>query len=318
MASIVFAPVRLHQWAAFLRLNLHMIAPGDDPWVDAIKAHPWAPASLLEYAYMLARLPVSDPYFLVEEGRRIGALWLTRKGDLFYMLSFGLLPEFRNASNGLYAARLLIRTIRFVEEYALRHRCWVLVLRMAAQNHLSQKMAETFGCRDLGLDTSTLTFPHLELPPPAPGIRVRRLSGRQTRAAWRRWRLAPVIDAAGDMGVAVANRFVDRYPWIDPPPRGLSAVLERDGQEVGFACAAGRDLTLFCLPETYPWQRTGALVAALRAEGSGPLRLTVSQSHAEALVDLPKGSKRQDGRMTKFVLAAWRPALASYFREDPP
>lgn len=303
--TIEFIHARWWQALPYIRMNVTMIERGTDPLVDRIRDHPWSLDSMLEYGYMLLQFFTSDPYFVVVEGERVGALWLTHKGPVTYLLSFGLLAGFRQKATG--AGRAIVKAIELVEDYVRAHRSYGVVTRVAAQNLASQRMARLFDCQMLGLGLATLTFSHLCLPQ-ADGVEVRPLRRAEAQQAWRRWRLYNVERVASGIGVKVACDFIKAYPWTDPLPKGAYVSLWSDGLEVGLAVVAREEIVLLCIADFWPWERTSALLGAL-AKGAPITRLVVTREHADALGAAPVEYRREDGRLTMFVLAAWRPSF---------
>jgi hypothetical protein len=304
--KVDFVPVRWWQAIDFIHLNLEMVR-GRDPWADRILAHPWAPSSLLEYAYFLAEFPSSDVYFIVVSGERVGALWMTRRSKLTYMRSLGLLSDFRTGDVGMLVARLLIRTIRFVEDYFDHRNCEILVLRIHASNMPSQRLAELFHCRPLGLATARLTLLATDWPVFA-GIEIRKVRKPGAVTAWRRWRLHVVEHVAGRAGAEVAAEFWKAFRWVDALPRGRHLSLYQGDQEIGFAFAHQRggemEIGLFPAVEFFSGSQTARLVSALVTYLKTPVRhLTLAQKHADALAEsAPFGHERnrEEERLTLF------------------
>jgi GNAT superfamily N-acetyltransferase len=317
--KVEFVPVRWWQVADFIRLNF-AIMRGHDPWADRILSRPWAPSSLLEYAYMLAEFPSSDAYFLVASDKRVGVLWMTRRSRLLYMLSLGLSPDFRTDGVGMRIARLLVQLIKFVEDYARRHKSEILVLRMAGSNLPSQRMARLFGCRPLGLATTDLTIsPVNPSESPIPEIEVKPLGKSEAAKAWRHWKLYAVERVAGPAGVKVAADFIKSFYWVDALPAGKHLALYQNGQEIGFAFARQREgelyLGLFPDAKFFPGDKTSTLVNALAVHLKSPVHhLTLTLEHAAALTESApfKHKRHRDKeRLTMFQLAEWRSALAA-------
>ena len=306
--KIDFVPTRWWQVLDFIHVNFEMVR-NRDPWADRVLSRPWALSSLLEYAYVLAKFPFSSTYSIVVSGERVGVLWLIRRKKLLYMLSFGLVSDFRTGNVGLLVARLLIRTRDFVEDYAARHNCEMLVLKIAADNQPSQRMAKLFRCRSLGLATTRLTLSTPSLSAPSPErVEIRKLRKSEAVKAWRRWKLYGVERVAGHIGVEVATNFFRSFYWIDALPQGKYLALFQDGQEIGFAFARQRegelDLGLFPSEAFFAGQQTAALAGALASYLKSPVHhLTLTQRHADALaVSAPFNYERhrEEERLTLF------------------
>jgi hypothetical protein len=286
--KVEFVPVRWWQAVGFIRLNFEVVG-GHDPWADRILSRPWAPSSLIEYAYMLVTFPGSNAYFIVASGERVGVLWMIRHSGLFYILSLGLLPHFRARDTGMQIARLLIRTVRFIEDYAKRENCEMGIARIATMNKPIQRMVRMFGANPLGLATTTLALS--TVPPPTsslPDIEVRQMRKSEAVKAWRRWRLYEVEHVAGRSGVEVAANLLKSFYWLDSFPRGEYLALYQNKQEIGFAFARQHEgeHELGLLPSATFWAgpQTVALVTVLASYLDSPVRyLTLTQKHADAL-----------------------------------
>jgi hypothetical protein len=309
-------PVRWWQAVEFVRLSFAVLR-GCDPWADHVLSRPWAPASLIEYAYILLQFPTSSAYFLVASGKRVGVLWLISRADIAYMVNLGLLPGFRSHQSGMRIARLLITTMKFVEDYVGKRGLEALVLRMAGSNAASRRMATMFGCRSLGLATTTLTLDPAITGPPPPHGAFKPLSRRRAARRWKRFKLHAVERTSGPTGVKVATRFVELFDWVDAMPRGKALGLHRNGQEVGLALVCRRDgeINLHLLTDAAPLDAldTIALAGELAGYLNAPIRhLTVTLEHAKTITELEPYQlqrHRNEERHAMFQLAAWRPAL---------
>lgn len=285
-----FVPVRWWQVADFIRLTFETVR-GHDPWTDHILSQPWALSSIREYLYILVKFPISDAYFVVASGERVGVLWMIRRSKLLYLLTLGLLPQFRTSDTGLGIARLLIRTVRFIEDHVKRYHCEMAAARVAAPNKTIQRMLKQFGGRSLGLATTTLTLASVNPPkPPLPAIEIRNLGQSEAARAWKHWRLYTVERVAGHSGAKVAAALMESFFWLDSLPRGNHMAICQDGHETGFAFARpkeeGLELGLFPSAAFWPGPETAALVTLLSSSLGKPVRyLTTTQSHADALAD---------------------------------
>jgi hypothetical protein len=285
-----FAPVRWWQVADFIRLTFETVR-GHDPWTDRVLSRPWALSSVLEYLYILVKFPISDAYFVVASGERVGVLWMIRSSKLLYLLTLGLLPQFRTGDTGLGIARLLIRTVRFIEDHVKRYQCEMVAARVAALNKTIQRMLKQFGGQRLGLATTSLMLASVSPPKlPLPAIEIRNVGKSEAASAWKNWRLYTVERVAGGSGAKVAAALMESFYWLDSLPRGNYLALYQDDQEIGFAFArrqeGGLELGLFPSAAFWPGPETAALVTLLASSLGSPVRyLTTTQSHADTLAD---------------------------------
>jgi hypothetical protein len=285
-----FAPVRWWQVTDFIRLTFETVR-GHDPWTDRVLSRPWALSSILEYMYILVKFPISDAYFIVASEERVGVLWMIRRSKLLYLLTLGLLPQFRTSDAGLGIARLLIRTVRFIEDHIKRYHCEMVAARVAALNKTIQRMLKQFDGQRLGLATTTLTLASVSPPKPSlPTIEIRKIGKSEAARAWKHWRLYTVERVAGRSGAKAAAALMKSFYWLDSLPRGNYLALYQDDQEIGFAFArqqeGGLELGLFPSAAFWSGPETGALVMLLASSLGSPVRyLTTTQSHADILAD---------------------------------
>jgi hypothetical protein len=285
--SIEFVPARWWQTIDFIRTDFET-ARGRDPWTDRVLSRPWSPASLLEYGYALAEMPFSTPYFIFVAGERVGTLWLTKRAKLLYIWSLGLLPSYRGINTGMQAGRVIVKTIRCIEDYAMKHGIEVAVGRHAAGNDPVKRLAEIFGAKPLGLAMTTLK---LLSPLPETSSRtlaVERIKRPRAIEAWRQWKLHAVEHVAGSVGRRAATDLSAAFGWIDALPKGDYLALRQGDQEIGLAFARRHEgkVELGLLVSTAFWSgaQTAALVAELASFLESPIGyLTLTQKHAGAL-----------------------------------
>ena len=313
-----FVPVRWWQVADFIRLTFETVR-GHDPWTDRVLSRPWALSSIREYLYILVKFPISDAYFVVASGERVGVLWMIRRSKLLYLLTLGLLPQFRTSDVGLGIARFLIRTVRFVESHVKRYHCEMAVGRVSALNQTSQRMLKQFGGQPLGLATTTLTLASVR-PPASPlaAIKIRKVAKSKAASAWKHWRLYAVERVAGRSGAKAAAALMESFYWLDSLPRGNYLALYQDNQEIGFAFARQKEeepeLGLFPSAAFWSGPETAALVTLLASFLGDPVRyLTTTQSHADALADSSHvGFERDREQEQHFIF--W---LAEFYWKTP-
>lgn len=280
--DVSFVPVRWWQAMAFLRMNFELVR-GIDPLADHILSRPWAPSSILEYAYMLGTFLRSTAHFIVISDQRAGIAWAERRAGLAFILNVGMLPQFQKQGIGM-------DTIAFIEAYAKRRACDALVAVVAAGNKPVQWLARASGGRSLGLATTTLTLSTAALStPPNFQVESKPLERSEAITAWKRWRLHEVERVSGADGVDVASRLLTAH-FVPPLPRGKYYALYQDQEEIGFAAAHrdkdGTKVELFPDSRFWPGPETAQLVAALSSNlGIAVHHLTLTQTHADALAD---------------------------------
>jgi hypothetical protein len=288
--AVEFVPMRWWQTIDYIRTDFET-ARGRDPWVDRVLSHPWSPSSLLEYAYALAEIPFSIPYYIVVSGERIGTLWLTRRSRLLYIFSLGLLPHFRESDTGMQAGRLLIKAVRCIEDCAKRFNSVVSVGKIAACNAPIQRMVKIFDAKPLGLATTTLALAADSFKTTSFNINTKEIKKADFVKAWRHWKLRAVAHVAGNNGIKAATILLEGYSWIDPLPKGEYFALEQDGEEIGVACAHRREgeteLSLLTAANRWTGQETAALIAAMASRLDTIRYLTVTQKHADILDETP-------------------------------
>jgi hypothetical protein len=275
-------PARWWQIFDFIRLNLTVVK-GHDPYADRILARPWSLFSLIEYVYMLITFPASYAHFILADGERVGVVWTMDKPGFGYILSIGLLPEFRLFGVGLQIAC-------FLEDYADLKQAKAAVARVAARNKPAQHMARAFNGHPLGLITTKTTLLTLPPPTPLPGVSIKRINKTEAAKAWRRWKLHAVEHVSGSTGVKVATDFLNAFSWMDPIPRGKYLALYQEDQEIGLAVARRhrREMEISLLTSTNFWSgsQTGALLSSITSSLDLPTRyLKVTRQHADLWED---------------------------------
>jgi hypothetical protein len=137
------------------------------------------------------------------------------------------------------------------------------------------------GGRVFGLSTTTLPIKKLCLPEAAAGLTCRRVDRKEAEAAWLRWRLYEVKQTGGEAAAAVAPRLLEKLP------SGQYAILLRNTEEIGFVFTRkdreGICLGLFPARDFWTNEQTLQLLAASILMSPMPSRLTVTQTHANAL-----------------------------------
>jgi GNAT superfamily N-acetyltransferase len=280
--AVSFVPVRWWQAMAFLRMNFELVR-GIDPLADRILSRPWAPSSVLEYAYMLGTFLRSTAHFIVISNARAGIAWADCRAGLAFILNVGMLPQFQKQGVGM-------ETIAFIEAYAKRRACDALVAVVAAGNKPVQWLARASGGRLLGLATTTLTLSAVNLPtPPISQVESKPIERSEAIAAWKRWRLHEVERVSGADGVGVASRLLTTH-FVQSLPRCKYYALYQDQEEIGFASVhQDKDsvkIRLFPDSRFWPGPETAKLVAALSSNLGLPIHhLTLTQTHADALAD---------------------------------
>jgi hypothetical protein len=290
--STEFVPIRWWQAIEFIRIDFETTR-GRDPWVDRILSRPWSPYSLLQYAYALAEMPSSFPYFITVSGERVGTLWLLKRSKVLYIYSIGLLQSYRESeATGMQAGRILIKAVQCIEDCSQKANSEVTVARIAIHNAPIQRMVKIFDARPLGLATTTLTLSSLSTTVSLPGLGIRAISKSEARKAWQDWKLHAVAHVAGDCGVQAAEELIKTLSWADPLPKGKYFALEQDGEAIGFAFAHRRkgevELGLLTTANRWTGPETAALVAAMASYLDTTIRhLTVTQRHADVLDETP-------------------------------
>jgi GNAT superfamily N-acetyltransferase len=280
--AVSFVPVRWWQAMAFLRMNFELVR-GIDPLADHILSRPWAPSSVLEYAYMWGTFLRSTAHFIVISGARAGVAWADCRARLAFILNVSISPQFQKQGVGM-------ETVAFIEAYAKRRACDALATVMAAGNKPVQWLARASGGRSLGLATTTLTLSDVNLPtPPASQVESKPLERLEAIAARKRWKLHEVERVSGADGVDVASRLLTTH-FVQPLPRGQYYALYQDQEEIGFASVhQDRDSTkieLFPNSRFWPGPETVKLIAAFSSDLGLPIHhLTLTQTHADALAD---------------------------------
>ncbi|MCX7682448.1 MAG: GNAT family N-acetyltransferase [Anaerolineae bacterium] len=277
--AVELVPVRLWQAVPFLRLNMEIVR-GIDPLADRFLARPWAPSSLLEYGYMLARFLRSYPYFIFVSGQQAGLLWLVRWEDLYFVNTLGLFPQYQQRGIGM-------RTVSLIEEQAARLGCTYLATAVAPGNEAVHRLIVAYGGRPLGLATVRAQLVGTELPVPAlPGVTVEKVDKRTALQAWRRWRLHEVEQVAGPDGLKPASTLLKQMYL----PKGEHLLLRLDGQEMGYACICrGQsevETALFPAVSFWEGEKTVGLLAALEAWGGCSVRrLELTRTHYYTLTN---------------------------------
>jgi len=282
--SIEFVPARWWQAIDFLRTDFETMR-GHDPWSDQVLSQPWSPSSLIEYAYSLVSLSDSSPYFITSSGERVGTLWLRTRESVQYIVSLGLLPDYRELASGMEAGRLLIKAVRIIERHAKERHSEVTVGRLGARNTAVQRMVKVFGAEPLGLATTTLKVKPESLPAPSSTLELNEINRGERKSAWRRWLLRSVEHVAGEDGVTAATKLREAFSWIAPPPKGRYLSLRRGGETVGLAVIEGQNsIGLFVVPALWSGAGTAAVVSDLARQETNPVRaLTLTQAHADKL-----------------------------------
>jgi hypothetical protein len=315
--AIEFVPARWWQAIEFIRIDFET-ARGHDPWVDQIMSRPWALSSLLQYAYALAEMPFSFPYFIVVSGERVGTLWLLKRSKLLYIYSLGLLRDYReDKATGMQAGRILVKAVRCIEDRSQEASSEIAMARIAVRNAPIQRMVEIFGAQPLGLATTTvaLAFPLDAVS--ISGLEIRALNRPEAVKAWQKWKLHAVAHVAGESGVHAAEELYRTLSWADSLPKGEYYALNQDREAIGFALTRRRqgetELGLLTATDRWSGPKTAALVAAIMSHLSTPVRyLTVTQKHADVLEESPAfdfGREREQERHFVF----WN--VQAYFAE---
>lgn len=277
--AVELVPVHWWQAVPFLRLNLEIVR-GRDPLADRLLARPWAPSSLLEYGYMLARFLRSYPYFIFISGEQAGLLWLVRWDNLYFVNTLGLFPQYQQRGVGM-------RTVSLIEEQAFRLGCTYLATAVAPGNEAVHRLIVAYGGRPLGLATVRARLTGVDSPTsPLPGITVERVDKRTALQAWRRWRLHEVEQVAGPDGVEPASTLLKQMYL----PQGEHLILRQNGQEIGYACISRgegeMETALFPAASFWEGEKTAGLLAALEAWGELPVRrLELTRTHYYALAN---------------------------------
>lgn len=316
--TVEFVPMRWWQAIEYIRIDFQT-ARGRDPWVDQILSQPWSPSSLLEYAYALAEMPFSIPYYIVVSGERVGTLWLTRRSRLLYIFSLGLLPHFRESDMGMQAGRLLIKAVHCIEDCAKRFNSVAGVCRIAACNAPIQRMVKIFDAKPLGLATTTLTLTTNPFTTISSNINTREIKKTEATKAWRHWKLQSVAHVAGNSGVKAATTLLEGYSWIDPLPKGKYFALYQGDQAIGLAFSRQHkgDMELGLLTATIYWPclQTAELVGVMTACLGSPIKyLTLTQKHADILCDFPSFEFERDREQERHFVF-W--LVADYFAKHP-
>lgn len=281
-SQVGFIPVRWWQMVPFLHLNFELVRD-IDPLAERILSHPWAPSSLLEYAYMTGTFLRSIAHFLIISGKRAGVVWTYYRAGIGFILSVGVLRQFQKQGTG-------IQTINFIEDYVKERGGDALVAVMAARNKPVRWLARAVGGHSLGLATATLTLPNRDLPISHPTkITIKRVGKQNAVEHWKRWRLYEVEHIAGDSGVEIATRLLEAYRWLEPLPRGEYFALYQNDQEIGFADIhrhkSKARLELFPSDAFWSGLRTADLIAALTSYFPSSVDcLMLTQTHADALI----------------------------------
>lgn len=292
--ELTLVPARWWQAVDFLRMNLAVVREVD-PLAERIASRPWAPSSLLEYAFMLRAFLISDPCFVFASGERAGLAWTSRRRAIVLVVSIGMLPRFQKRGFGT-------RIIGLIEDRAREHGCIALAAVIAATNQPVHRLIAACGARPLGLGTAPLLLPaDRPLQAPPSDVQARPARRAEAAAAWKRWRLHEVSHVAGEWGVEVAAQL------LGPPPRGQPLILQRGEEQVGFALARRRgrqvELTLFPAAEMWDGPSTAGLIAALAERTGSPVRrLTLTQTHADRLAaSAPFDFERRPEEERQFV-----------------
>jgi hypothetical protein len=314
-----FVPVCWWQAVDFIRINLEMIRDRD-PWADRILSCPWSLYSLLEYIYMLVNLISSCAYFIVADGERVGVFWLLARSRVLYIHSLGLLPHFRTSVKDMTIARLLMQSVRTIEELFARLGCEVTVARIATRNEAIQRMASIFRSQSLGIATTTLLLSPANLSETSSKLEVRRIKKPEAAKAWKKWKVHTAERVSGNNGVKAAVRLLEAFSWLDPLPKGAYFSLYKDGQEAGFAFIRRREseweLGLFPSGTLWPAPQTAELVAALALHINTPIRyLTLTQKHADTLEPSTAHLKFERNRDQERYFVFWLPEV--YYGTSP-
>jgi GNAT superfamily N-acetyltransferase len=280
-SQVEFLPVRWWQMVPFLHLNFELVRE-IDPLAERILSHPWAPSSLLEYAYMSGTFLRSITHFITASGKQAGVAWTYYRARIGFILSVGILRQFRRAGMGM-------QTIDFIENYVRDQGGDALVAVMAIRNKPVRWLARAVGGHSLGLATATLMLPNRNLSTSHPAeITIKRIGKQDAVKRWKRWRLYEVEHVAGGGGVEIAARLLEAYRWLETLPRGGYFALYQNGQEIGFANMHQRksQVRLELFPSNVFWSgpRTADLIAALTPYFPSPVDcLILTQTHADAL-----------------------------------
>lgn len=290
--SVEFVPVHWWQTIEFIRIDFET-TKGRDPWVDQVLSRPWSPYSLLQYAYALAEMPFSFPYYITVSGERVGTLWLLKRSKVLYIYSIGLLQSYReDKATGMQAGRILIKAVQCIEDSSQKTNAEVTIARIAVHNAPIQRMVKIFDAQPLGIATTTLTLSPLSTTVSLPGLEIKAINKSKAKKAWQNWKLHAAAHVAGDSGAQAAKELIETLSWADPLPKGKYFALEQGGEAIGFASVhrCKGELGLGLLTTTNRWRgsETAALVAAMASHlGSAVRYLTVTQKHADVLDETP-------------------------------
>ena len=149
-ADATIVPARWWEAGHYVAVSLAM-ARGRDPWADHILNNPWAPASLLEYAYMLDNFVRYDNFLVKMSGKRAGILSLRSRPNYIYIYSLGLMLEYQHSGLGQMLGE-------FVWDYLGRKGNRLALASVAVVNRPVHVLIRAWGGRLLGLSTTTLTL----------------------------------------------------------------------------------------------------------------------------------------------------------------
>jgi len=292
--QIKYVPASWWQMIPFLRMNFELVRD-IDPLAERILSNPWAPSSLLEYAYMSGTFLRSITHFITISGERAGVTWTYYRAGIGFILSVGILRQFRQAGMGM-------QTIGFIESYVKSRGGNALVAVMGRRNKPVRFLASAAGGHPLGLATTTLTLSGPPAPTLATRFEIGPINAKEAAQAWKRWRLHEVEQVAGASGAEVAARLLASYSWLEPLPRGMHLSLHQNGREIG--CAHVRqhrkETRLYLFPSHTLWSGDDAadLIASLTCYLNSPItHLELTQTHADMLaVDAPFSFERLEDR----------------------